>query len=67
MQRFANRVRVFLRAHTQQLEYTGNKPNTVVAAYEGDTPGPNAKTEWPVAHVTDEFAPQKAPKRFGPP
>jgi hypothetical protein len=65
IQRSCNRVRVFVRAHTQQIEYTGNTAGSIEASYAGEAAGPNAKHEWPVAHVTREFAPTTPPpERF---
>lgn len=61
IQRIANRTRVFVRAHTQQIEYTGNVKGSIQASYVGVTPGPSAKDEWPIASVTSEFVPSATP------
>src|SRR5262249_37470492 len=68
MSRMADRLRVMVQAHTQEIEYTGRTQGSIQASYAGVTPvNPVALHEWPVSSVSREYAPsQTPPPRFTP-
>jgi hypothetical protein len=68
----ANRAQVRVQAHTDFIVYSGVKVGSILAHYESD-PTPSqpraadeAKTEWPLTHVSEESVPGAAPRRFPP-
>jgi hypothetical protein len=67
MQMFADRVRVPLLAHTEQITYTGAvNSNQILASYEGlSAVSPRDLRHWPLRRLSKLFRPSATPpKRF---
>lgn len=64
MQRLADRLRIPVFAHTEEIEYTVAQP--VLAAYAGETPRqPRAERQWPIRRLGPLARPGKPQKRHG--